>query len=381
MKINVASFGGRSHLLDTARELEKFGHNVRFYSYLTNQRATKFGLKRNCNYSLFIPAIPFLIAFLVCDSLKLTSARRYIYYLYKRLFDYITAWIMKPCDIFIEQSAMHVYSLKWAKKRYNAITILERGTSHVIEQTKALNTNPALKVETAMPNPYFAYDLKGYDFADYISVGSEHVMQSFLKHGFRKEQIFVNNYGFDASQFKPTQLTKNPYDILIVGQWSHRKGADLLVEVCKKTQLTLLHVGSIVDVDFPQMANMKHHAPVPQAKLIDFYAQARIFVLPSREEGLALVQAQAVACGLPLVCSTKTGGRDLRKYIDDDRWIIETPDWKVDSLIKCINNALLLSKQQTGVRSYVTSKFDDIEWSGYGKRYNKFLNEIIHKKK
>jgi UDP:flavonoid glycosyltransferase YjiC (YdhE family) len=39
MKINIASFGGRSHLLDTARELEKFGHEVRFYSYVPSKRA------------------------------------------------------------------------------------------------------------------------------------------------------------------------------------------------------------------------------------------------------------------------------------------------------------------------------------------------------
>ena len=38
MKVNVASFGGRSHLLDTARELKNQGNDVVVYSYLKKSR-------------------------------------------------------------------------------------------------------------------------------------------------------------------------------------------------------------------------------------------------------------------------------------------------------------------------------------------------------
>jgi starch synthase len=34
-------------------------------------------------------------------------------------------------------------------------------------------------------------------------------------------------------------------------------------------------------------------------------------VLPSLEEGMAMVQAQALACGCPVIASTNTGGADL----------------------------------------------------------------------
>jgi glycosyltransferase involved in cell wall biosynthesis len=36
-----------------------------------------------------------------------------------------------------------------------------------------------------------------------------------------------------------------------------------------------------------------------------------VFVLASIEEGLALVQAQAMACGLPIIATTNTGAEDL----------------------------------------------------------------------
>ena len=40
-------------------------------------------------------------------------------------------------------------------------------------------------------------------------------------------------------------------------------------------------------------------------------SSSHVLVLPSVEEGLALVQAQAMACGCPLISSTNTGGEDL----------------------------------------------------------------------
>ena len=40
-------------------------------------------------------------------------------------------------------------------------------------------------------------------------------------------------------------------------------------------------------------------------------SSSHVMVLPSIEEGLALVQAQAMACGCPLISSVHTGGEDL----------------------------------------------------------------------
>ena len=47
------------------------------------------------------------------------------------------------------------------------------------------------------------------------------------------------------------------------------------------------------------------------AELYRYYSQGSIFVIASIEEGLALVQAQAMACGLPVIATTNTGAEDL----------------------------------------------------------------------
>ena len=56
--------------------------------------------------------------------------------------------------------------------------------------------------------------------------------------------------------FKPTLKKNKPYDVIMVGGWSYRKGCDLIIEAMKQMKLKFLHVGSIVDIPFP--TNIPH---------------------------------------------------------------------------------------------------------------------------
>jgi glycosyltransferase involved in cell wall biosynthesis len=50
---------------------------------------------------------------------------------------------------------------------------------------------------------------------------------------------------------------------------------------------------------------------IPQTELARLMARSHVLVLPSVEEGLALVQGQAMACGCPVIATTATGAEDL----------------------------------------------------------------------
>ena len=50
---------------------------------------------------------------------------------------------------------------------------------------------------------------------------------------------------------------------------------------------------------------------VSQPRLKEIMSTSDVMVLPSVEEGLALVQAQAMACGCPVIASENTGASDL----------------------------------------------------------------------
>lgn len=367
MIINIASFGGRTHLLDTARELDRLGHEVRFYSFVTDARAQKFGLRKECNYSLFLFALPYLV------WMKLFGFGGWGTYLYFRLCDWFTAYYMKPCDVFICQSPMHNFSIRYAKRKYGATTILERGTSHVLTFIQNQTDIPGFH---PFPHCQLAYDLKGYELPDYISVGAEHVRDSFLQHGFPADRIFLNNYGFDESHFHPTSCS-GEYDIIMVGAWSYRKGCDRLMQAVRQRGYKLLHVGSMADLQVDRgNTGITDVGVQPQNRLVDYYAKAKVFVLPSREEGLALVLLQALACGLPIVCSSHSGGRDLKKYVENPDYIIETPNDTIEALCECIDRALTLAETSPMPRNYSGPGLEDLSFGGYGRRYHDFLMSI-----
>jgi glycosyltransferase involved in cell wall biosynthesis len=55
--------------------------------------------------------------------------------------------------------------------------------------------------------------------------------------------------------------------------------------------------------------------PVPRAEIVDQYAWADVFLLPSICEGSATVTYEALACGLPVVC-TPNAGSVVRDGVD-----------------------------------------------------------------
>lgn len=367
MIINIASFGGRSHMLDLARELEKQGNIVRYYSYVPTKRAMKFGLKKECSYTLFYLATPFLVLF------KLFGFKKHLLHIYRVTFDYVTAFIMKPCDVFIGQVPMHLFSLKMAKKRYGAITICESGLSNINVYNNLLKEIGGIK---DYPKYSFSRFEACYKEADYISVASFFTKNGFLEHGFDDQKVILNPYGVSLANFNATVLQEQSFDCLMVGQWSKRKGVEMAIEACENLGLSLLHVGAVVDVPFPVNSQFKHIDPVNEYELKKYYSKAKIFLFPSFEDGFGMVLVQAVACGLPIVCSPNTGGTTLRNMIDDKKWIVVMDDVSTLALEKAIDKALKLANTQKGERKYANSIIRDLSWESYGNRYDKFLKSL-----
>lgn len=367
MRINIAA-SHRFHLLDLARELESLGHDVRFYSYVPTKRALRYGLKKESSFSLFYLMIPFLVL------TKLSNRKSWSIKLINWALDTYLTLFMKPCDVYIALGTVYKKSLIGAKKKFNAVTILEWGSKHINEQSEILNEVPGmLKQEDWI----IRRSLDGYMFADYISIPSQHSLDSFIAQGIQKEKLLKNHYGVDLKMFKPTKLSGNKtFDVIMVGGWSYVKGCDLLIEFFKKSNLTFLHVGSIGNLDFPDLKNMTHIDSVDQAQLINYYSTAKIFVLPSRTEGFGMVLSQAMICGLPIVCSKNTGGPDLKLFLEDKDWIIELNAFTIQALEDSIKKALLLADKQTGIRSYVTNISNSLDWKSYGVRYNENLENI-----
>lgn len=376
MIINVAS-STRFHLCTLASELEKCGHTVRFYTFLPTNRLQKYGLKKECSASLFWLMAPVIL----CRKLSHYSV--WSMKLEWFVLDYVVGLFMKPCDVFIGSSSIYSFAFRKAKKRFNAITILERGSIHALG-IKALYDEQGID-RNNKNNKYYSLtsdyainrELEMYEFVDYISIASSSVKNSFLKYGVNNEKLFVNPYGVELSMFPPTKLSEDDkiFDVIMVGNWGWMKGCDLLIDACRRMGVSLIHVGG-KNMEFPDDENFLDIGPVPQGRVTEYFKKAKVFVLPSRQEGLALVQLQAVSSGLPVVCSEFTGGTTIRDMLTDKQWIDEFSPFTVEALCKSIAKQLALSKSQKGVRIYepdLNIKFSSL---AYGKRYSVFLNSL-----
>jgi glycosyltransferase involved in cell wall biosynthesis len=127
----------------------------------------------------------------------------------------------------------------------------------------------------------------------------------------------------------------------MVGSWSKRKGCDVLTTAWRKLRgVRLVHVGPVGDLPLPADDLFRHVDAVPQASLSKYYGEADVAALASHEEGLALVQAQALASGLPLVCTEHTGGADLAEVARAQDSVTITRAGDADGLAEALANAL-----------------------------------------
>ena len=368
IKINIFS-PGRFHVCDLARELDKNGFDVKFYSFVPAKRAEKFGLPRRCSCPLLMPMAPFLALERVLFKRSVWAKRLSI-----KVQDWLSSMVMRKCDICIAMSGNYILTPKRAKKQ-GALVIIERGSKHIVEQKAILDSNPNNK-NLSVPEFNYYRELESYKIADYIAIASQHVARSFYKHNYPKGKLFINPYGVDLSMFKPLPIVEKKYDVIMVGGWSFRKGCDLIMEALKDSRLNFLHVGGIVDLEFPSLPNFTHVDSVDQSQLVNYYNMAKIALLPSREEGLAMVQAQAIACNLPLVGSVDSGAEDFRDMVEFPEYITIIDKYTPE----CVKNAIecgLRKYDQLGDKLYAGTTIENLTWSAYGMRYTDFLRKNI----
>ena len=370
MNINIFS-SGRFHVCDLSRELNKHGFDVKFYSFVPKQRLESFGLPSKCFVSLFGILAPFVYLERRATIGKNTWAnvRRWLQ-------DYLTSLIMRKADVTIAMSGEFNQSMMKAK-RDGSIIICERGSKHIIDQKHILDSNPAIR-KSQVSEENVNRELRSYELADYIAVGAKHVEASFLKRGFPIKRLFLNPYGVDLKDFYPMDNVSKEFDFIMVGTWSYQKGCDLIVEAIRRTNYTFLHVGAIGDLPFPSDSQFQHIPPVDQKELYKYYAKAKVFVLPSRQDGLAMVLVQAVACHLPIIASPDGGACDIKEIVAKPDCISIINDFSADALLVKMEEMLVFYDRLSN-RDYAGDALNELSWEAYGNRYAEFLNKITNR--
>jgi glycosyltransferase involved in cell wall biosynthesis len=163
--------------------------------------------------------------------------------------------------------------------------------------------------------------LLAYEEADAIVCPSSFVKRSFLERGFPEHKLLTVNFGFtfpETAAADPEQRDGDVFRLLYVGQINFRKGLRYALDAfgkLKHPKKEFLVVGpttaitGLENITIPEGVRFAGILKGPELEAA--YASATAFVLPTVEEGLALVQGEAMAAGLPLITTTRSGGDDI----------------------------------------------------------------------
>jgi alpha-maltose-1-phosphate synthase len=238
----------------------------------------------------------------------------------------LDAWVARrlpECDVFVGLSGSALKSGRQAKAR-GARYVCDRGSSHIRVQDQLLSEEHerwGLPYEGIDPRVIDREEAE-YAEADCITVPSTFARHSFLSQGIEPAKVKLLPYGVDLSMFSPTaKPASDRFDVLFVGGMSLRKGLPYLLDAYRQLQhpaksISFAGAASAELIElmrrqgrWPSDARLLGH--VPQDQLKHLMSRSHVLVLASVEEGLALVQAQAMACGCVVVGTTNTGAEDL----------------------------------------------------------------------
>ncbi|HET9085888.1 MAG TPA: glycosyltransferase [Acidobacteriaceae bacterium] len=301
------------------------------------------------------------------------------------------AWISQKmkrgsanCDALIAISGAALNAGKLLQERGGKY-ICDRGSTHARYQWRLLQEE-----HDRWKTPLDIYDPRDtereerqYQQADCITVPSSFAARSFVEEGIPAEKLRVIPYGVRLDAFRPAgEPSPESFDVLFVGQVSLRKGIPYLLqafsELCHPRK-RLRIVGPV----FPHIKSLFAKLPmdhvevigaVSREELVRLFSTSHVMVLPSLEEGLALVQGEAMACGCPVIATPNTGSEDL--FSNGKQGFIVPPKNAavIRERLQQLADAPILQRK---MRAAALQRVQHLGgWNDYGDRWVQVLREV-----
>jgi len=382
MKVNVA-VSGRFHAFNLAQQLRKQGYLNYLFTTYPSFKASEFDIDAQSIKSIFYLEILSRGWNKLPNWLK---DDRNLQLFWLEWFDRdVTKNLNGDFDIFVGWSGACLWSFRRAKE-LGALTIVERGSSHMQYQTEILQEEYerwGLKF-TATHQGVYERELQAYEECDRIAIPSLFVKQTFLEKGIPESKLIHVPYGVSLSEFYPVPKEDKTFRVIHCGAISLRKGVQYLLQAFYELDLPdaeLWLVGSVDSEIMPFLTKYQSDRIIlkgkqPQNTLRWFYSQCSIFCIASIEEGLAMVQPQAMACGLPVIHTTNTGGEDIVRD-DIDGFVVPIRD------VQALKAKILYfyenpeRRDEMGKNALQKAQIS-LSWDDYGEKminaYSKLLN-------
>lgn len=395
MKV-VISAGGRFHAIRLAQQLAKRNSLLKLFSF-SYASEDKTSLDQS-HVKVFKACKLLDKAYLKLRLSRIINSSIFNHFK-DNLFDYLVnkqLQKIKHFDIFVGWAHYSLKTIETAKVK-GALVIIESGSSHIQEQQRLLEEEYKKWNISFSPIHQNVIEkmTREYEQADYIMTLSTASRKSFIDRGFKPTKILQSPCGIDIDYFiqptgKGSTTPQNPkFRVIFVGLINIRKGIPYLIEAWNnanlpenKTELVL--VGSL-QKDMAQLLprmplkkNIIFYGPTNRKTLKQLYHQSSVFVLPSVEDGFGMVMGEAMACNLPVICSTNTGAPD----------IIEEG---IHGFLVPPQNSLALAEKITWYYEHKDTciimgnnghkRIKDFTWDSYGQKVSAIYNDILAKKK
>jgi starch synthase len=218
--------------------------------------------------------------------------------------------------------------------------------------------------------------------ADRIVVPSSFASETLIENHVPAHKITVIPFGVDLSAFRPVPRpdTSRPIRFIFLGALGVRKGLPVLLEAWRSLAslgAELWLVGSVKARHahlIPALKGLRQIGKVPHEELPALLSQCDVLVFPSYFEGLAQVQLEALAAGLPIIATNASGATDL---IADGRegYIIPVGDAEAlcEAMLNFIEGTADLAVMSPAARLCA----ERYSWEAYGDRWMNLLDQVV----
>jgi glycosyltransferase involved in cell wall biosynthesis len=270
-------------------------------------------------------------------------------------------------------------------------TVLERPNTHtryayetVQRESKRLGVLLPPNNEYANKTDVLRKEEEEYQLADYLLCPSDFVLQTFLDQGFARGKLMRHQYGYDEKAYcpasNPPAQTKRGLTMLFAGDCAVRKGLHFALEAWLKSPAhhdgTFMIAGNFLPAYAERLAGLLSHPSVQvlgfRNDISELMRKSDVFVLPSIEEGSALVTSEARGSGCVLLVSEATGA--ICKHMEN-------------ALVHRVGDVETLSRQVTWLhedrgflsqlRAASLSSVHEITWTAAGVRLLQVYRDVI----
>jgi glycosyltransferase involved in cell wall biosynthesis len=213
--------------------------------------------------------------------------------------------------------------------------------------------------------------------ADRISCPSQFVLDSIPLEIRQKTPCQISPFGSPPN--KPADFERSPkndtFKLLFVGSMSQRKGLADLFDAMKLLNGEPISLSILGQPSMPmefyrkQLAEFAYFPPCPNLKVRDIMKTHDALVLPSIVEGRALVQQEALSCGLPIIVTPNAGGEDL---VDEGITGRLVPIRSPEKIATAIRTIIAERKNIEEIRKLCQKKAKQYTWLSYAQNIINF---------